>query len=455
MLSLTSERAGTSSGGMSVTTSDVTGQTRGRSVTLPESLLDLIRVRGTATRAELVEETGWGRTVLTQRLTELMEIGLVSEAGTGRSTGGRAPREVRFRREAAAVVGVNLGATSIDIAVTDLAGEPLATYEESWDIAQGPEATLDRLTPLIEQIIAQSPVPQADIVGIGVGLPGPVEFATGRTVSPPIMPGWNNYPVRDRLAAHFGVAVVVDNDVNTMAIGEQRAGLARGVDDFVFVKVGTGIGAGIFSNGMLHRGSDGAAGDIGHIAVEGGSAVLCRCGRYGCLEAYAGGAALARQAQEAGESGQSRYLADLLKTADRPLTAADVTSGASAGDPACLQLLRQAAWRLGQAMAGCVNFFNPALIVFGGGVSRAGDLLLPGIRQAVLELSLPLATRNLRIDITRLGDTSGTIGAAFAVIDQLLRADRFAWWADRYHAGRSIPPARPPGRTTSRRLAAS
>jgi glucokinase-like ROK family protein len=424
---------------------------RERGVSLPESLLDLIRDRGTATRAELVDETGWGRTVLTQRLEELMEIGLVSDAGVGRSTGGRAPREVRFCREAAAVVGVNLGATSIDIALTDLAGNPLATYEEVWDIARGPEATLDRLEILIEQIVGDAPVSPGDIIGLGVGLPGPVEFASGRTISPPIMPGWSNYPVRDRLAGHFGVDVVVDNEVNTMAIGEQRAGLARSVNDFVFVKVGTGVGAGVFSNGKLHRGADGAAGDIGHIAVEGGSTVLCRCGRYGCLEAYAGGAALARQAQEAAETGQSRYLADLLKTSDRPLTAEDITAGASAGDPACLQLLRQAAWRLGQAMSACVNFFNPSLIVFGGGVSRAGDLLLPGIRQAVLELSLPLATRNLRIDITRLGDTAGTIGAAFAVIDLLLRADRFEWWAERNRAGAAITPGR---RTTPSRLAA-
>lgn len=414
-----------------MTTSDGAAKARGRSVTVPESLLDLIRSRDTATRAELVGETGWGRTVLNQRLTELMEIGLVSDAGTGRSTGGRAPREVRFRREAAAVVGVNLGATSIEMAVTDLAGEPLATYEENWDIARGPEETLARVETLVEQIVANSPVSPAAVVGLGVGLPGPVEFASGRTISPPIMPGWNNYPVRDRLAERFGLLVVVDNDVNTMAIGEQRAGLAREADNFVFVKVGTGIGAGIFSNGVLHRGEDGAAGDIGHVAVEGGSTVLCRCGRRGCLEAYAGGRALAQQAQEAAESGQSTYLAGLLKTADRPLTAADITAGASAGDEACLQLLRQAAWRLGQAMSGCVNFFNPSLIVFGGGVSQAGDLLLPGIRQAVLELSLPLATRNLRIDITRLGDAAGTIGAAFAVIDQLLRADRFEWWADR------------------------
>jgi glucokinase-like ROK family protein len=441
--------------------SDAKRTTSGRSITLPESLLDLIRVRGTATRAELLDETGWGRTVLTQRLAELMDIGLVSDAGTGRSTGGRAPREVRFHREAAAVAGANLGATSIDIAVTDLAGEPLATYEEAWDIARGPEATLDRLETLVEQTVAGSPVFQADIVGLGVGLPGPVEFASGRAISPPIMPGWSDYPFRDRLAERFGVHIVVDNDVNTMAIGEQRAGLARGIDDFVFVKVGTGIGAGIFSNGLLHRGADGAAGDIGHIAVESGSAVLCRCGRYGCLEAYAGGAALARQAQEAAMSGQSKYLADLPKIPGGSLTADHITSGANTGDPECLRLLSQAAWRLGKAMSGCVNFFNPSLVVFGGGVSRAGDLLLPGIRKAVLELSLPLATRNLRIDITRLDDTAGTIGAAFAVIDQLLHADRFSWWAERNRvARRGQGPAITPGRPSrdlpdTRRLAAS
>jgi len=438
-----------------VNTSDPTGKNGGRGVTLPESLLDLIRVRGTATRAELADETQWARTVLAERLAELMEIGLVIDAGVGRSTGGRAPREVRFRREAAAVAGVNLGATSIDIAVTDLAGEPLAAYEEAWDIARGPQATLERLEALIKQIVANSSVSQTDVAGLGVGLPGPIEFASGRSISTPIMVGWKNYPVRDRLAEHFGVDVVVDNEVNTMAVGEQRCGLARGVDNFVFVKVGTGIAAGIFSNGLLHRGADGVAGDIGHIAVEGGSAVLCRCGRYGCLEAYAGGAALGRQAQQAGEAGQSKYLAGLLKTSGGQLTAEHITSGASAGDPECLRLLHQAAWRLGQAMSGCVNFFNPALIVFGGGVSRAGDLLLPGIRQAVLELSLPLATRNLRIDITRLGDTAGTIGAAFAVIDKLLRADRFVWWAERNRTAPAITPTlRPPGHPATRHLAA-
>jgi glucokinase-like ROK family protein len=415
-------------------TSDAAGRGTRGGENVPQSLLDLIRDRRAVTRAELAEETQWGRTVLSQRLAELMETGLVSDAGVGRSTGGRAPRKVRFRGEAAAVVGVNLGATRMDIAVTNLAAEVLATREETWDIARGPEMTLRRLETLIEQAVADSPVSRADIVGIGVGLPGPVEFATGRPVAPPTVPGWNDYPVRDRLTGHFGVRVVVDNDVNTMAVGERRAGLARGVDNFVFVKVGTGIGAGLFSNGVLHRGAGGAAGDIGHIAIEGGSTVLCRCGRLGCLEAYAGGAALARQAQEAAGNGHSKYLTEVLKTSGSAPTAEDVTRGASAGDPVCLQLLNQAAWRLGQAMSGCVNFFNPSLIVFGGGVSRAGDLLLPGIRRAVLELSLPLATRDLRIEITRLDHAAGTIGAAFTTIDQLLCADQFAWWAERNRA---------------------
>lgn len=407
------------------------GTTRRRGAGLPEHLLDLIRERPSATRAALVEETGWARTVLTQRLGELMDLGLVVEDGIGASTGGRAPREVRFRREAAAVVGVEVGATGIDLAVTDLSGEALASYGEAWDVASGPEATLQRMETLIWQVIAESPVSRRDVVGIGVGLPGPVEFATGRPTSPPIMPGWNGFPVREWLESRFGVHTVVDNDVNAMAVGEQRLGLAKGVDDFIVVKIGTGIGAGIVSNGRLHRGADGGAGDIGHIAVEAPSDVLCRCGRYGCLEAYAGGAALARQAQEAAADLSSPYLARVARRADHALTAADLAAGAGAGDPRCLQLLDQAAREIGKAMAGAVNFFNPRLIVFGGGVSRAGDILLPGIRQGVLELSLPLATRHLRIEITQLHDAAGTSGAALSVIDQLLAAEWFDFWADR------------------------
>lgn len=405
--------------------------TRDRGGRLPELLLDLVRDQATITRGALVEQTGWARTVVTQRLMELIDVGLVADAGAGRSTGGRAPRELRFVSEAGAVVGVGVDAASMEVAVTDLAAREYASHHEPWDVARGPEATLHRLETLIWQVIAESPVSRSDVVGIGVGLPGPVEFATGCPVTSPVLPGWAGFPVRDWLAERFGVEVVVDNDANAMALAEQRLGLARGVDDFVFVKVGEGISAGVVSNGRLHRGADGAAGDIGHIAVEGGSSQLCRCGRYGCLEAYASGAALGRQAQEAAANGTSPYLAALARTAGRPLMAADVTAGAFAGDATSLQLITAATRRLGMASSGFVNFFNPALIVYGGGATRAGDLLLPGIRQTVLELSLPLATRSLQIDITHLGDRVATAGAALAVVDELMRADRFDWWAAR------------------------
>lgn len=410
--------------------------TRSRGENLPELLLDLLRDRPTTTRALLVEQSGWARTVVTQRLQELVDLGLVADAGAGRSTGGRAPRELRLRSEAGAVVGIGVDAARLDVAVTDLAARELAAHHEVWDVAQGPEATLTRLETLIWQVIAESPVSRADVVGIGLGLPGPVEFATGRPVTSPVLPGWSGFPVRDWLAERFGVHVVVDNDANAMALGEQRLGLAREVADFVFVKVGEGISAGVVSNGRLHRGADGGAGDIGHIAVEGGSTVRCRCGRFGCLEAYSSGAALSRQAQEAAQTGASPYLAALARTAGRPLEARDVTAGALAGDATCLALLDASTRRLGMASSGVVNFFNPALLVFGGGAARAGDILLPGIRRSVLELSLPLATRSLQIEITRLGDRAGTAGAALAVVDELMRAEWFDWWAARHGTGR-------------------
>lgn len=409
----------------------------------PEQLLGLIRGRTAATRSVLVEETGWARTVLTQRLGELIDLGLVVEDGVGASTGGRAPRELRFRREAAAVVGIEVGATGVHVAVTDLAGGQLAARGEPWDVAEGPERTLRKLEAVVRQVVGESPVSHEDVVGIGVGLPGPVEFGSGLPVSPPIMPGWNLFPVRDWLAQRFGVHVVVDNDVNTMALAEQRTGLARGIDDFIFVKIGTGIGAGIVSNGSLHRGADGGAGDIGHIAVDTPSDVLCRCGRYGCLEAYAGGAALARQARQAAEDGSSRHLAAVVTRSGRPPTSTDVNAGATAGDPVCLALLDAAARQIGKAMSGAVNFFNPRLIVFGGGVTGAGDYLLPGIRRGILELSLPLSTRRLQIEITRLGERAGSTGAALSVVDELMRADRLPWWAERAARGAET---RPPGR---------
>ncbi|MFG3289188.1 ROK family protein [Streptomyces sp. NPDC048179] len=395
------------------------------------TLLHLVRSEPTSTRASLTERSGMGRTIVTQRVNELIETGLLAETGHGKSTGGRAPREVRFRREAACVLGIEVGATSIDVALTDLAGRPLGCHEESWDIARGPDATLDRIDTVIDRLLAVHQPRTVPLVGIGMGLPGPVEFATGTPVAPPIMPGWDGYPVRDRLASRHGVGVWVDNDVNVMALGELRAGTAVGVRDFLYVKVGTGIGAGLVSDGRLHRGTGGCAGDIGHIAVVGGAPQPCRCGKRGCLEALAGGAALARDALAHAENGSSSYLAALVEDQGPALTASDVAAGARAGDHVCVGLLRTAGEQIGRTLAGLINFFNPSLVVIGGGVALSGDLLLASIRHSVYALSLPLATRTLRVEMSGLSSQAGMVGAAFTAIDELLAPRQLSAWTHR------------------------
>ncbi|MFJ8107837.1 ROK family protein [Streptomyces sp. NPDC096132] len=395
------------------------------------TLLQLVRSEPTSTRASLTERSGMGRTIVTQRVNELIETGLLAETGRGKSTGGRAPREVRFRREAACVVGVEVGASSIDVALTDLAGRPLGCHEQSWDVARGPDATLDQIDVIIDRLRTAHQPRAVPLVGIGVGLPGPVEFATGTPVAPPIMPGWDGYPVRDHLAARHGVGVWVDNDVNVMALGELRAGTAVGVRDFLYVKVGTGIGAGLVSDGRLHRGTGGCAGDIGHIAVVGGAPQPCRCGKRGCLEALAGGAALARDALACAENGSSPYLSARLGD-DRPaLMASHVAAGARSGDHTCADLLKQAGEQIGRTLAGLINFFNPSLVVIGGGVALSGDLLLASIRHSVYALSLPLATRTLRVEMSALSSQAGMVGAAFTAIDELLAPRQLPGWTHR------------------------
>lgn len=244
-------------------------------------VLEHVRTHGTSTRAQLVHATGLSRSVVTQRVAELMEYGLVTEGQLGPSTGGRAPRTLRFRADAGHLLVADLGATSMDVAVADLSGAVIAHCADPCDIATGPDLILARVEKLFERCLREASHVPRPLWGIGIGVPGPVEFESGRPVSPPIMPGWDGYPVRERFA-RYGVPVWVDNDVNIMALGEGTAGLGRGRDNFVYVKIGTGIGAGIIVGGKLHRGTQGCAGDIGHIQVIDSAAdVVCRCGHFG------------------------------------------------------------------------------------------------------------------------------------------------------------------------------
>jgi glucokinase-like ROK family protein len=390
------------------------------------TVLDYVRTHGSTTRPNLVRATGLSRAVITQRVAELLDYGLLVEGELGPSTGGRAPRLLRFPADAGHLLVADLGATSVDVALADLSGTILAHVQEPCDIAAGPDEVLARVEELFVRSLVSAEPRSVPLWGIGIGVPGPVEFESGRPVAPPIMPGWDRYAVRERFAT-YNVPVWVDNDVNIMALGERRAGIAKGHDNVVFIKIGTGIGAGIIMRGTLHRGTQGCAGDVGHMQVTDDRAVVCRCGNVGCLEALAGGGALARDAKAAARNGRSDFLAALLEEKGS-IEARDVARGATHGDPTCVELVTRAGRLVGHMLASVVNFYNPSLIVIGGGVAGAGDLLLATIRETVYRRSLPLATRELVVKRSELGDLAGVVGAAVMATDELFRPTHLAQW---------------------------
>jgi len=381
-------------------------------------ILQLLRHRPFFSRAEIVEATGFSRNRVTQILGTLQRQNLIVPNNVGDSTGGRPPMLLSFNKEAHYVVGVDFGATACRIGISNLAGEPLAIHEEALEVKLGPEPVLGRALEIIRCLLRQQGLSSQTIQGIGVGVPGPVEFRTGQPISPPIMPGWDGFRVADFFRGDFTCPVFVDNDVNVMALGEHWAGEGRGVNNFIFIKIATGIGAGIICNGHIYRGEQGCAGDVGHIMAD-TSGPRCNCGNIGCLEAVAAAPAMVRAAVAAAQEGRSPVLAGLL-VAQGQLTAVDVGRAAVQGDQSAIDIMRQSGRRIGQVLAGLVNFYNPCLIVIGGGVSRVGHLLLASIRETVYNRSLSLSTRNLSIVTSALGNQAGVIGCSMMAIEETL-----------------------------------
>jgi glucokinase-like ROK family protein len=383
------------------------------------NLLRLLRDDGPISRAELGEAVHLSRSKLAVELDRLTEIGLVESQGLAASRGGRRSAIVGLS-DRLRFLAVDIGATSVDVAVTDGRLTVLGQVAEPIDVRDGPDAVLAVVLDLVGKLRADGLA--VDLHGAGVGVPGPVSFRDGVPVAPPIMPGWNQYPVRSVLSQHLGCPVQVDNDVNIMALGEMHAGLARTVDDLLFVKVGTGVGCGIIVDGQVYRGASGSAGDIGHIRVD-DEGPVCTCGNVGCLEAHFSGAALARDATEAARAGRSEVLAERLAGAGR-LTSADVAAAAAAGDQASVELVRDGGHRLGLLLAGLVSFFNPGMVVLGGEVAAGlGHPLLAELRSVVYRRSLPLATGNLPIVLSELGSQAGVVGAARMISDTVLSHD--------------------------------
>lgn len=349
----------------------------------------------------------------------LVDKGWLDVVGLGVSSGGRRAETLQLHRDLGVLLCADLGATSVEVAVLSPDLEVLARRGEAIDVRAGPGIVLSRMRTLMRELLARSGIKPRQVIGIGVGVPGPVDFASGQLVEPPLMPHWDSYSIRDDLGADYAAPVWVDNDVNLMALGELWR-LKRTLSNFLVVKVGTGIGCGVVCHGEVYRGANGSAGDVGHICVL-PDGPRCHCGNLGCVETVAAGPAIARQATEAAQNGRSAMLAERLADQGQ-LTPEDVGLASRAGDAAANAIVQRSGALIGQMLASVVNFFNPSHVFVGGGVTRIGPLFLASLRQSVYQRSLALSTRHLEILTTPLGDQSGLIGAGVLAMQETLRA---------------------------------
>ncbi|MFD4509037.1 ROK family protein [Streptomyces sp. NPDC058457] len=389
-------------------------------------VLSLIRSGAAVTRPDLGRQTGLGRTIITQRVDHAIRVGLVAEGEPAPSTGGRPSRILRIASGRGVVLGAVFGATHLNAAVTDLDGTVLADRRVPWDIESGPETSLATLVDVAGRLL--SPELRERLWGVCVGVPGPVDFARGTPVQPPIMAGWHGFPLRDRLEAHYDVPAWVDNDANLMALGAWSRTRAAAGDNILLVKASTGIGLGLMSRGRLHRGARGAAGDLGHTIVAEESRHRCRCGKFGCLEAFAGGWALTRDARAAALEGRSAFLAERLERTDAPLAVTDVLDGCLAGDRVSTELVTRAGELVGGQLATLVSVFNPSTVYLAGVLAQAGDVFRDPVAEVVARRSLPLATDELVIDRVALDRSEGVVGAAALAIDELLHPELLDQW---------------------------
>ncbi len=369
-------------------------------------VLHLIRRTGGLTRAEILEYTGLARSTVTSRLATLQSAGLVTTDGTNAAGRGRPPSQFHFREDNGALLLADAGATGVRTALTDLDGTINHEIPVTLDITIGPEKWLTKVCALFAQLLDREGCDASFIRGIGIALPGPVDFASGTVVQPPIMTGWNGYHIRSWFADTFTCPVIIDNDANAMATGEYATAESERTS-MIMLKIATGIGAGIIVDQHIYRGEDGAAGDLGHIqlAPPGDRDVpQCRCGNYGCVEAYAAGWALVRDLQAQGRD--VRNVPDLVHLVRN-------------GDPLALSMTRDAGRAIGIALADAVSLLNPAVVVIGGELGDAASNLVAGIRETIYARCLPLATRRLEVHPSTLGHAAGLIGLAKTLTDHV------------------------------------
>lgn len=359
-------------------------------------------VRGAAgvTRTELFAKLGWSRVTVRRRLEELLAAGILESAGSRRSTGGRPAQSLGLSPGFGVLLAADIGGSETRVAVCDFAGTIETARSVALDVAEGPGTVLARVRELFASLLTTTGHDFSEVLGVGVGVPGPVDFAAGRLVRPPIMPGWDGVrPAAELFPERPDLPVLVDHDANLLALGEHARGRPD-ARDFILVKLGQGLGLSLVIDGAVWRGGTGMAGELGHTRIPQGGA--CRCGRHGCLESVAGGWAIGRRLREDGH---------------RVVTSDDVVDLALGGNQLAIDLLSEAGALIGEALVNVVSLVNPSTIVVTGNLSRVGEPLMAPIREA-LESGIPDYLRgSFVVDHSRLGVDAGVTGAALLALE--------------------------------------
>jgi predicted NBD/HSP70 family sugar kinase len=361
-------------------------------------LFQLIRRGVVSTRSQLMAVTGLARSTITQRLESLIATGYLIEEGRDASTGGRRPAMLAPNETPKTILAIDLGATHGRLAVLDGAATPLAERAIETHIQSGPDAVLERACSILVELLDEAQRKPATVCGIGIGVPGPVNTKTSRPVQPPIMPGWHDYPIAEAVRARIAAPVLVENDANLMALAESQRSHPDS-PSLLYVKVASGIGAGIVIRGEIYDGVDGGAGDIGHIKIPAAAGHRCNCGAEGCLAAVASGSAIARRLAETHGARNSRDVVRLVQN----------------GVPDAVTATRDAGRLVGGVLSTAVSLLNPGVLVLGGDMAQTNEHFLLGLREVLYQQTQPLATRSLRIAASRLGDHAGILGGALLV----------------------------------------
>ena len=373
------------------------------------STLNLIRDRGSITRAEIIHITKLSAPTISSLVNILIESDFVREGGIGLSSGGRKPVVLEFNYEVRKILGIDMGATHITIIIMNLKGEVSQRISYHMDVITKPEEALQVINKSVTDIMNKSGLTSRDLLGIGFTVPAPlVNEKTGEFITH-YMPAWKDIHCIQAIQDFRGTPIYFENDANAAAIAEKVWGCGLGYDNLVYIKLGTGVGSGIMINGEVYKGFNGTAGEIGHTTIE-ADGRACRCGNHGCLESYIGIQGILSDARLAlkGDPNWNDHLADL--------DVKGVVRAAREGNQECEKIISTAGWYLGIGLANIINLVNPGLLILGGDLADAGQMLLEPARRSLLERTVGFNTRTENLVIGEMGSNAVAIGAATLVI---------------------------------------